>query len=57
MTHKTVQFGWNRFGTLFAALHGSIHNHFNGQRNLTSRTVFKEYRTAALAEWRQICAA
>lgn len=41
----------------FAALHGSIHNHFNGQRNLTSRTVFKEHRSAALAEWRQICAA
>ena len=50
---------FRRMGSLqkFAALHGSIHNHFNGQRNLISRTVFKEHRTAELAEWRQICAA
>jgi putative transposase len=38
----------------FAALHGLIRKHFNGQRNLTSRTVFKEHRTAALAEWHKI---
>ncbi|MBY0612026.1 MAG: IS6 family transposase [Beijerinckiaceae bacterium] len=41
----------------FAAMHGSIHNHFNGDRHLTSRQIFKQNRTAALAEWRQICAA
>jgi putative transposase len=41
----------------FAALHGSIHNHFNQERALTSRTVFKERRTAALNEWRQLCVA
>ena len=41
----------------FAVLHGSIHNHFNQERALTSRTVFKERRTAALTAWRQICAA
>ena len=41
----------------FAALHGSIHNHFNQERTLISRQTFKERRTAALAEWRQLCAA
>ena len=41
----------------FAALHGSIHNHFNQEPTLTSRAIFKERRIAALTEWRQLCAA
>ena len=41
----------------FAALHGSIHNHFNQERTLTSRAIFKDRRAAALSEWRQLCAA
>ena len=41
----------------FAALHGSIHNHFNQERTLTSRAIFKECRTAALSEWRRLCTA
>lgn len=36
----------------FAALHGSIHNHFNQERTLTSRAIFNEHGTAALAAWR-----
>jgi len=40
----------------FAALHGSIHNHFNQERTLTSRAIFKARRIAALTAWRQICA-
>ena len=39
-----------------AAVHASIHNHFNHQRHLTRRDVFKQHRTAALAEWRQLAA-
>jgi putative transposase len=39
----------------FAAIHGSIHNHFNQERALYSRDNFKLNRTAALAEWRQLC--
>ena len=38
----------------FAAIHGSIHNH--QERHLYSRQNFKQNRTAALAEWRQLCA-
>ena len=41
----------------FASIHSSIHNHFNQERHLTSRDKFKFNRTAALAEWRQLCAA
>ncbi len=41
----------------FAALHGSIHNHFNGERSLINRQNFKDRRSAALAEWRQLFAA
>jgi putative transposase len=41
----------------FAALHGSIHNHFKSERTLVNRRTFKDRRTAALAEWRHLCAA
>ena len=40
----------------FAAVHGSVHNHFNKERHLYSRQNYKENRTAALAESRQLCA-
>ena len=35
----------------FAAAHASIHNHFNKDRHLNRRDVFKQNRAAALAEW------
>ena len=38
----------------FVAVHSSIHNHFNQERHLCSRTDFKLSRTAALSEWRQL---
>ena len=40
----------------FAAIHASIYNHFNHQRHLNSRHIFKQARAAALAEWRQLVA-
>ena len=40
-----------------AALHGSIHNHFNQERTVISRQIFKDRRAAALTAWRQLCAA
>ena len=40
----------------FAAVHGSIYNHFNHQRDLNHRQVFKQHRAAALAEWRELAA-
>jgi putative transposase len=40
----------------FASVHASVHNHFNLERHLTRRADFKENRSAALAEWRQLAA-
>src|SRR5665648_347488 len=40
----------------FAAAHASIHNHFNHDRHLNGRHIFKQNRSAALAEWRQLAA-
>ena len=40
----------------FAAAHASIHNHFNQDRHLNRRDIFKQNRVAALAEWRQLAA-
>ncbi len=39
-----------------AAAHASIHNHFNQDRHLNRRDIFKQNRSAALAEWRQLAA-
>jgi putative transposase len=41
----------------FVAVHGSVHNHFNAERHLYSRSNFKLNRAAALAEWRGLGAA
>jgi putative transposase len=41
----------------FAAVHGSIHNHVNPERHLSSRPAFKQRRAAALTVWRQLYAA
>lgn len=38
----------------FAAVHASVSNHFNQERSLSSRHLFKANRAAALAEWRQL---
>jgi putative transposase len=34
----------------FASVHASIHNHYNHERHLNHRDVFKHKRSAALAE-------
>jgi putative transposase len=40
----------------FAAVHASIRNHFNHDRHLNCRDIFRQNRSAALAEWRQLAA-
>ena len=40
----------------FASAHASIHNHFNQERHLNRREIFKRNRSAALAEWHQLAA-
>ena len=41
----------------FASVHASISNHFNQERSLSSRQIFKVNRAAALAEWRLLFSA
>ena len=38
----------------FSSIHSSVHNHFNLERHLVARKIFKLNRAAALAEWRQL---
>ena len=39
----------------FVSVHSSVFNHFNQDRSLNHRPIFKERRSAALAEWSQLC--
>ena len=38
----------------FASVHASVTNHFNSERSLSSRSIFKQNRAVALAEWRSL---
>ena len=38
----------------FTAVDASIHNPFNQDRHLNRRNIFKQNRSTALAEWRQL---
>ena len=40
----------------FLAVHATVYNHFNHERHLNRRNIFKQARAAALAEWRQLAA-
>jgi putative transposase len=35
----------------FSSVHAQVHNHFNQERRLVARQVYKQRRSAALAEW------
>lgn len=41
----------------FASVYASVYNHFNQERSLSSRAIFKLNRAAALEEWRGLLAA
>ena len=38
----------------FSAVHASVHNHFNQERHLVSRDIYKERRSATLAKWQAV---
>ena len=40
----------------FSSVHAHVHNHFNHERHLITRQVYKQRRSAALAEWRALAA-
>jgi putative transposase len=50
-----------RFRTLktlqkFSSVHAQVHNHFNQERHLVTRQVYKQRRSACMAEWRALAA-
>jgi len=40
----------------FASTHAAFHSHFNQERSLVSRQIYRERRSAALAEWQTLTA-
>ena len=40
----------------FSSVHAQVHNHFNHERHRITRQVYKQRRSAALAEWRALAA-
>ena len=38
----------------FAAAHSTVHNHLSQERRLISGDLYRERRSAALAEWRAV---
>ncbi len=40
----------------FSSVHASVHNHFSQERHLVSREIYRERRSAALAEWQSVMA-
>jgi putative transposase len=38
----------------FSSVHAQVHNHFNQERYLVTRRVYKQRRSIALAEWRAL---
>ena len=40
----------------FSSVHAQVHNHFDQDRHLVTRQVYKQRRPAALAEWRALAA-
>jgi putative transposase len=38
----------------FSSVHAQVHNHFNQERHLVTRQVYKQRRSIALAEWRAL---
>ena len=38
----------------FSTVHAWVHNHFNQERHLVSRDIYKARRYATLAEWKAV---
>jgi putative transposase len=40
----------------FSSIHAQLHNHFNQERHLVTRAIYKQRRSTALAEWPALAA-
>ena len=41
----------------FTSIHSQVYNHFNHQRHLQNRAIYKKLRNESLSDWRGLCAA
>ena len=41
----------------FSSIHSQVYNHFNHQRDLQNRGIYKKLRNESLTEWRGLCVA
>ena len=51
-----AKFGDIKTLQMFTSVHAPIHNHFNPDRHRNRRDIFKQTRSSALAEWRELLA-
>ena len=53
---ERAMLGFRRMHTLqkFSTVHASVHNHFNQERHLVSRDIYKARRSATLAKWQAV---
>jgi transposase-like protein len=54
---KMQRFKSARSAQRFLSMHAAVHNTFNLQRHLISRSILRIFRTEAAAEWRAAVAA
>ena len=38
----------------FSSVHAQVHNHFSQERHIVSRKIYRERRSAAMAEWQSV---
>ena len=55
--HKMQRFKSARSAQRFLSIHGAVHNTFNFQRHLISRSTLRIFRAEATAEWQGAVAA
>ena len=55
--HKMQRFKSARSTQLFLSMHGAVHNTFNPQRHLVSRSTLRIFRAEAADQWRNAVAA
>ena len=54
---KLQRFKSARSAQRFLSMHGAVHNTFNFQRHLISRSTLRIFRAEAIAEWQRAVAA
>jgi len=51
-SHEIIRLAVMYYVPSFTSIHLQIYNHFNHQRHLQKRAIFKQQRSESLSEWR-----